>query len=129
MNMLLCLESLVKTAQQIVCAAGTSAAAYLECAMGHLCHACVAGNMLTYFSMAWSAANQSGLIKICCLQLVTQRLSLVMLLAIEVAVEFWLSLKFTPQAQLLSELQAHTSVAKEVTSDICMLQCPSAATW
>lgn len=48
------------------------------------------------------------------MQLVTQQLSLVMLLAIEVAVEFWLSLKFTPQAQLLSDLEAHTSLAKEV---------------
>ena len=86
----------------------------------------------THSHVAFSASLvdcQSGRpIKICCLQLITQRLSLVMLLAIEVAVEFWLSLKFTPQAQLLSELQAHTSLAAEVTSKLCMLQCPSAAT-
>ena len=47
-------------------------------------------------------------------QIVSQRLSLVMLLAIEVAVEFWLSLKFMPQAQLLSELDSSTGIAKEV---------------
>ena len=47
------------------------------------------------------------------LQVLSERLCHVMLLAIDVAVEFWLSLQFTPQAQMMRESAQHFSLSDE----------------
>ena len=49
-------------------------------------------------------------------QVLSQRLSHVMLLAIEVAVEMWLGLQWTPQAQIMKATAQHSSLSKEVRS-------------
>ena len=67
---------------------------------------------------------------ICAAQLLGQRLSHVMLLAIEVAVEFWLSLQWTPQAQIMKEAGHHSSLAEEARpgchSALCLVDCCAA---
>ena len=50
----------------------------------------------------------------CALQLLGSRLSRVMLLAIEVAVEYWLALTWSPQAQWLNEIAKTGIIQDEV---------------
>ena len=49
-----------------------------------------------------------------CLQMMASSLSGVMLLALEVAVEYWLALSWSPQAQWLSESEVSSILQSEV---------------
>lgn len=51
-----------------------------------------------------------------CMQAMSTRLSRVMLLAIEVAVEFWLSLQWSPQAQWLRDADTPSGSLREEVS-------------
>lgn len=54
------------------------------------------------------------------MQVLGHRLSSVMLLAIEVAVEYWLALTWSPQAQWLNEL-TKTGVIQDEASNKCLI--------
>lgn len=62
-----------------------------------------------------------------CVQFLGRRLAGVMLLSIEVAVEYWLALTWSPQAQWLNELAKNGIIQDEV----CTLHIPhhSATRW
>jgi hypothetical protein len=54
------------------------------------------------------------------LQIIASQLSRVMLIAIEVAVEYWLALTWSPQAQWLSEVSKSGVIQDEVSPVPCI---------
>ena len=54
------------------------------------------------------------------LQIIASQLSRVMLIAIEVAVEYWLALTWSPQAQWLSEVSKSGVIQDEVSPVLCI---------
>lgn len=63
------------------------------------------------------------------LQIIASQLSRVMLIAIEVAVEYWLALTWSPQAQWLSEVSKSGVIQDEVSPVPCICAGMSMMEW